>query len=93
MKKYVLTPFRFIYPIMLVTFALSVILNKWCPLYFLVIGAFIVDFLLLLLIDYLLIHFFGLKIIWLCEILFIAVLLLLKLYYQLNWYDMILEIF
>ena len=71
----------------------KIVQSGWNPMFFLVIGAAILDFGLMLLVDYFLIQNMSIKYLWVVEIVIVLFLVLLKLYNNLSLYDMIFLIY
>ena len=67
--------------------------SDWTPMLFLVIGAAILDFGLMLLVDYFLIRNMSMKYLWVVEFVIVLFLVLVKLYNNLSLYDMIFLIY
>lgn len=90
---------RKVTPIHIFILTLSILLMQkmiqsvWSPMFFLVIGATILDFGLMLLVDYFLIQNMSIKYLWGVEIVIVMFLILVKLYNNLSLYDMIFLIY
>ena len=90
---------RKITPIHIFILTLSIILihkivqSDCTPMRFLVIGAAILDFGLMLLVDYFLIRNMSMKYLWVVEFVIVLFLVLVKLYNNLSLYDMIFLIY
>lgn len=85
-----------IHPLILVVSILLVykmIQGGWTPVYFLIIGAAILDFGLLLLANYLLIRNLKMKYVWIIELFIIILLFFVQMYNGLSLFEMILLIY
>lgn len=67
--------------------------SNWTPMNFLVIGAAILDFGLMVLVNYFLTRNMALKYLWIVEIVIISFIILVKLCNNLSLYDMIFLIY
>lgn len=92
-KRFILTPILISIPLLAIALITDLILSTWVPLYFLVMGAFLLESALMIFIDRLLLYRFKLELIWIIEMSFIILIFILKTYKGLYWTDMIFLMF
>lgn len=92
-KRFILTPILISIPLLAIALIMDLILSTWVPLYFLVMGAFLLESALMIFIDRLLLYRFKLELIWIIEMSFIILIFILKAYKGLDWTDMIFLMF
>ena len=85
----IITPIRIFILTLVVLLTQKIVQSVWTPMLFLVIGAAILDFGLMLLVDYFLIRNMLMKYLWVVEFVIVLFLVLVKLYNNLSLYDMI----
>lgn len=84
----IITPIRIFILTLVVLLTQKIVQSVWTPMLFLVIGAAILDFGLMLLVDYFLIRNMLMKYLWVVEFVIVLFLVLVKLYNNLSLYDM-----
>ena len=84
-----ITPIRIFILTLVVLLTQKIVQSVWTPMLFLVIGAAILDFGLMLLVDYFLIRNMLMKYLWVVEFVIVLFLVLVKLYNNLSLYDML----
>ena len=89
----IITPIRIFILTLVVLLTQKIVQSVWTPMHFLVIGAAILDFGLMLLVDYFLIRNMLMKYLWVVEFVIVLFLVLVKLYNNLSLYDMIFLIY
>ena len=89
----IITPIRIFILTMEERITQKIVQSVWTPMLFLVIGAAILDFGLMLLVDYFLIRNMLMKYLWVVEFVIVLFLVLVKLYNNLSLYDMIFLIY
>ena len=89
----IITPIRIFILTLVVLLTQKIVQSVWTPMLFLVIGAAILDFGLMLLVDYFLIRNMLMKYLWVVEFVIVLFLVLVKLYNNLSLYDMIFLIY
>lgn len=89
----IITPIRIFILTLVVLLTQEIVQSVWTPMFFLVIGATILDFGLMLLVDYFLIRNMSMKYLWVVEFVIVLFLVFVKLYNNLSLYDMIFLIY
>ena len=89
----IISPIRIFILTLVVLLTQKIVQSVWTPMLFLVIGAAILDFGLMLLVDYFLIRNMLMKYLWVVEFVIVLFLVLVKLYNNLSLYDMIFLIY
>lgn len=87
------TPILVFLPILIIIFIVKLALAQWTSLCLLVILAFVIDIFLFILIDRILVRFVDIRYIWISEIVFLLLIVFLKIYHSLSFYDMIFLIY
>lgn len=87
------TPILVFLPILIIIFIVKIALAQWTSLCLLVILAFVIDIFLFILIDRILARFVNVRYVWISEIVFLLIIVFLKIYHSLSFYDMIFLIY
>lgn len=87
------TPILAFLPILIIIFIVKLLLTQWSSLCLLVIMAFAIDIVVFILIDRILIRLVNIKYVWISEITFLLIIVLIKICYSLSFYDMIFLIY
>lgn len=87
------TPILVFLPILIIIFTVKLLLTQWSSLCLLVIMAFAIDIVAFILIDRILIRLVNIKYVWISEITFLSLIVLIKICYSLSFYDMIFLIY